>query len=245
MPRHTSRSAFSAKLGIVPALDIDSLAHMTRVVRATTRVEGIVGYKLGLTTVLRLGLAGAVRRLRKETDLPIIYDHQKAGPDMPDMAGKFVALCKEAGVDGLILFPIAGPTAVREFAGRAIKAGLVPVVGGEIPVPDYGIAGGGFVADDGLERIIRHAASTGVRHYVLPANDPKRIRSRTRWIVKHVKRPTVFLTGFGPLGGVIGKAFAAASDCPRRLAVIGRNITASPDPAESARRLVDEIMAAA
>ena len=34
---------------------------------------------------------------------------------MPDMAVKYTAMCKEADVDGLILFPVAGPTAVDGF----------------------------------------------------------------------------------------------------------------------------------
>ncbi len=71
--------------------------------------KGVAGYKLGLTSVLRFGLTESVRRLRDLTDLPIVYDHQKAGPEMPDMAVRYTALCKEAAVDGLILFPVAGP----------------------------------------------------------------------------------------------------------------------------------------
>ena len=102
-------------MGIVPALDIDSHEHLERVVRETSKREGVAGYKLGLTSVLRFRLAESVRRLRDLTDLPILYDHQKAGADMPDMAGKYTAMCKEADVDGLILFPVAGPTAVDGF----------------------------------------------------------------------------------------------------------------------------------
>ena len=100
-------------MGIVPALDIDFHEHLERLVRETSKREGVAGYKLGLTSVLRFGLAESVRRLRDLTDLPILYDHQKAGADMPDMAGKYTAMCKEADVDGLILFPVAGPTAVE------------------------------------------------------------------------------------------------------------------------------------
>jgi len=144
--------AFESDLGIVPALDIDSSDQLDMVVKATTNVEGVVGYKLGLTTVLRLGLAAAVEHLRTMTDLPILYDHQKAGPDMPDMAKKFTGVCRDAAVDGLILFPVAGPTAVDGFVGEAVKAGLIPVVGGEIPVPDYGVSGGGYLTDAALDR---------------------------------------------------------------------------------------------
>src|SRR6056297_531051 len=117
---------FRTTHGIVPALDSPDLDEVRRVVEASTGVEGVVAYKLGLTMVLRYGLAEAVRVLREVTELPILYDHQKAGPDVPDMAGKFCALAREPfhgirprkgekneAVDTrLILFPLAGPNAV-------------------------------------------------------------------------------------------------------------------------------------
>lgn len=228
-------------VGLIPALDMESLDALARVVDATSQVDGVVGYKLGLTAVLRLGLFEAVRRIRALTDLAIVYDHQKAGPDMPDMGPKFVSLCREAAVDGLILFPIAGPRAIETFVGGAVDAGLFPVVGGEIPVPDYTIGGGGFVADDALDRIVRLSAEVGARHFVLPANDPQTVARRTRWILDHVERPVVVLTGFGPLGGDVATAFQAAAGCPARLAVMGRNVYAAADPAEAAKRIVGEM----
>ena len=233
--------AFDGTTGIVPALDIDSLEDLDRVVRATSGVEGVAGYKLGLTTVLRLGLAGAMRRLRNLTTLPILYDHQKAGPDMPDMAKKFTAMCREAGVDGVILFPVAGPTAVDAFVGEAVRAGLFPVVGGEIPVPDYGVSGGGYMLDDALDRILARAVDNKARHFVLPAHDPKKIARWSQWIAKAVEDPVLFLTGFGPLGGTIEQAFTAARPCSKRFAIVGRLITGAAKPDEAARKLFEEM----
>src|SRR5262249_22917390 len=69
--------------GILIALDMESLDRMRKVVEQTSGIPGVVGYKVGLTLTLRLGLGGAVRHLRASTDLPLIYDHQKAGPDVP------------------------------------------------------------------------------------------------------------------------------------------------------------------
>ena len=237
--------AFSARLGIVPALDVDSSQQLERIVRETTRVEGVAGYKVGLTSVLRYGLADSVRRLRDLTDLPLLYDHQKAGPDMPDMAGKFAALCREGGVDGLILFPVAGPTAVDGFVSAAIDTGLIPVVGGEIPVPDYGASGGGYLLDDALDRILARAAGAGADHFVLPAHDPAKIERWSAWLSGHVRDATVFLTGFGALGGTIDAAFAAAARCPRRFAIVGRLITGAPDPGGAAATLFEAMRDAA
>ncbi|MGA7327702.1 MAG: hypothetical protein WBX25_25215, partial [Rhodomicrobium sp.] len=187
------------------------------------------------------GLSASVLRLRDMTNLPLLYDHQKAGPDMPDMATKFTALCKEAGVNGLILFPVAGPTAVDRFVGEAIKADLIPVVGGEIPVADYTIAGGGYMKADTLSLIMKRAAKQGANHFVLPARDNAKIAQWTQWIAENVRAPSVFLTGFGALGGSIKEAFAAASPCPNAFAIVGRLITESKKPGDAARRLYDEL----
>src|SRR5258708_30579354 len=97
---------FRVSHGILPALDMDSLDQMARVVETTTRIAGVVGYKVGLTATLRLGLEGAIKLLRAVSDLPLIYDHQKAGPDVPDMAEKFPPTCHPAGADRLIPFPV-------------------------------------------------------------------------------------------------------------------------------------------
>jgi len=240
-----SKSPFRGKLGVVPALDMAGFDELSRVVEATTGVDGVTGYKLGLTMVLRFGLFEAMRRLRDMTALPILYDHQKAGPDMPDMATKFTALTAEAGVAGLILFPVAGPTAVRAFAGEALKAGLVPVVGGEIPVSDYCLSGGGYLSDDALDRIMEEAAAIGTDHFVLPAHNAASIGKRCDRLAALLPEPVIFLTGFGPLGGSIAEGFAAARSCHARHAIVGRLIYGAADPGEAARRLVADLLEAA
>ena len=82
MTAHASESP----LGIVPALDLTSIDELKRVVESTSDVDGIVEYKLGMHAVLHIGLFHAIRTIRAITDTPIIYDHQKAGADMPDSA---------------------------------------------------------------------------------------------------------------------------------------------------------------
>jgi hypothetical protein len=46
--------------GILIALDMESLDRMREVVEQTSSISGVVGYKVGLTVTLRLGLGGAV-----------------------------------------------------------------------------------------------------------------------------------------------------------------------------------------
>ena len=229
-------------VGIVPALDLQTVDELRRVVRETCQIEGIVEYKLGLQAVLHIGLFQAVDAVRELTDLPIVYDHQKAGADMPDSAAGFAEICSHADIEGLIIFPVAGPTAVREFVGHSLAAGLQPVVGGHIPVPDYSISGGGYMANDALERIIALAAETGATRFVLPANDPARIERTTKWLLDTVAYPVLYLTGIGPLGGSITESFGAAKGMPIRRAVIGRRICSADDPAAAAAGFYQEML---
>lgn len=222
--------------GIVPALDVDSVDDLQRLVERTASVDGVVAYKVGATAALRLGLAGAVQAVRAHSGLPVIYDHQKAGPDIPDMAAKYAAVCQEARVGAVILFPLAGPDAVRRFAGEALRRNVVPVVGGDLPVPDYHVSQGGFVADGALDRILDASVELGVQHFVVPATEPGEIRRRAEQLRARVPTPALFMPGIGALGGTIETAFAAAAGCSR-YAIVGRAISGAPDPGEAARRL--------
>lgn len=237
----TSDLRFPADNGVIPALDVESVDELQRIVKMTHDVEGVVGYKLGVVGALRLGLHGAVRAIQDITDLPVVYDHQKAGPDIPDMAAKFVPICREAGVHSLILFPLAGPPAVHEFVGHAQREGLVPIVGGALPFAEYHVSGGGYVADDALERIVALSMTLGVTNFVVPANDPEAVRRHAETLKAGVDVPSVFLPGIGALGGSIEEVFARAPGC-RRYAVIGRAIYRSEDPRTSAQQLGEEAL---
>ena len=233
--RDRRAASLRASHGIVPALDLEALDDVKRVVEQTTRIAGVVAYKLGLTVALRLGLQRAIAELRSVTDLPVFYDHQKAGPDVPDMAAKFASTCAEAGADGLILFPLAGPTAVDEFVGNTLKYGMLPIVGGDLPLPSYNASGGGYIVDDALDMICRRAALAGARHFIIPGNTSAKVRHHASWLPSVAPEPHLFIPGIGALGGSIRDTFAAAPNC-RVYAIVGRAIYGVPDAAAAARR---------
>jgi len=242
MSRQTRHSVtFRTTLGIVPALDLESVDAVCRTVEETTSVPGIVAYKLGLTMTLQQGLANAVETLRRVTDLPILYDHQKAGPDVPDMAGKFSASTRQAGVDGLILFPLAGPRAVDGFVGSALDERLLPVVGGDLPLADYNQSGGGYVVDNALDLIFERAIGVGADHFIVPGNTPDKVSHHAERLTGLIAKPKMFIPGIGALGGSIPDTFAAATGCDT-YAVVGRAIYGAPDPADAAKRLADEAL---
>ncbi len=231
-------------IGIVIALDADTVDESKRVVELTSGLDGVAGYKFGLTLVLRLGLAETVRQLRSATDLPLLYDHQKAGPDVPDMAAKFSTICHAAGVDGLILFPTAGPRAVDGFVGEAMQRRMLPIVGGDLPLADYNASGDGYVIDNALDLIFERALALGADHFVVPGNTTAKLTHHAEKLRSRLEMPTFLVPGIGPLGGTFGSVVKAAAGA-RVFAVVGRAVYADKDPAAAARRLVDEGRAAA
>lgn len=227
--------------GVVCACDVPSLDALARLLEAIDPVEGLVGYKLGSLLTLRYGLGEVMKAVRKLTARPVLYDHQKAGLDIPSMAREYAAACREAGVDALILFPLAGPSGVDAFVGETLRVGLRPVVGGALPLKDYTTRGGGYVAPTALGRIAERAWTLGARDFIVPATDLPAVRAHARRFAGR-EGSRLFLPGIGALGGELGQAFAAAGDLAT-YAIIGRAIYAAPRPGETARRFAGEALA--
>lgn len=240
----TIDSSFQDRQGIIIALDVESVEGCKRIIDLTTGMDGVAGYKIGLTLVLTLGLFETVRQLREHTDLPLLYDHQKAGADVFDMAPKFARICAQARVDGLILFPTAGPRAVSAFVGESIKHGMLPIVGGELPFPDYTVSGGGYVADDALERILQASVAAGATSFVVPGHHAATFGQRAELLRQWVDAPLLLVPGIGPLGGKLSDLVRAAPEC-RILGVVGRAVYDAQDPARAAAALIQEAHQAA
>ena len=54
-------------LGLVPALDLETLDDLKRVVDATCDIDEVVEYKLGMYAVLQMGLFNADKAIREFT----------------------------------------------------------------------------------------------------------------------------------------------------------------------------------
>ena len=229
--------------GVICACDVPTLDSLVRLLEAVDAVDGVVGYKLGSLLTLRHGLVEVVRAVRKMTAKPLLYDHQKAGLDIPSMAAEYVGACRDAGVEALILFPLGGPTAVDAFVGETLRAGLRPVVGGALPLDDYTTRGGGYVSPAALERITTRALALGARDFIVPATVPPAVRAMARRLAGR-RDARLFLPGIGALGGEIGAAFRAAGNVAA-YAIIGRAIYSDRRPGDAARRFADEALSLA
>ncbi|MFH1916591.1 MAG: orotidine 5'-phosphate decarboxylase / HUMPS family protein [Nanoarchaeota archaeon] len=217
---------------VIPACDVERLEDFEELVKVTADIPGIGAYKIGFELGLGYGLERVVATARKHTDKPIIYDHQKAGTDIPDTGKNFARTCKNAGVDAVILFPQAGPETERSWIYHALEQGLQVIVGGWMTHAGYAKSEGGFIDDESILDMYRIAARAGITQFVVPGNKPE--------IIKHIKEtiayagvnPIFFAPGFVAQGGAISDAANVAGDSWH--AIIGRGITDAEDKREAA-----------
>ncbi|MBN1762262.1 MAG: orotidine 5-phosphate decarboxylase [Methanomicrobia archaeon] len=234
-------SLFHRKRGVVPACDVYDLKTFRRLIEATYDLEGIVGYKLGALLGLTYGLPQLVNVIREYTDLPVIYDHQKAGTDIPRLGVKFATICADAGITGVILFPQAGPQTEAAFIDALFDKNLVPMVGGEMTHSQYLTHDGGFIRDDAPVEIYTLAAEKGVNHFIVPGTKPAVINQYHRLLSGLVNEPEYSMPGIGKQGGDITSAFDALEGAPA-YAIIGASIYEQADMAAAARRFCAEAL---
>lgn len=219
---------------IIPACDVDTIQDFEKLVEQTASVEGIGGYKIGLALALSYGLPKLVETARKFTDLALIYDHQKAATDIPDMGVVFAKKCKAAGFDAVILFPQAGPATEEAWIRAAQKEGLGVIVGGEMTHPEYLDSDGGFIVNQAPSVIYHRAVELGVTDFVVPGNKPTKVQ-KYRSVVESAgcKEAAFYAPGFVAQGGVISDAAKAAG--ARFHAIVGRGIYAASDMKAAAK----------
>jgi orotidine-5'-phosphate decarboxylase len=236
------KKLFHLSHGVIPACDVRTLEEFKRLVGQTCSIEGIVGYKVGCTLGLRYGLPKLTKIAAEKTDVPLIYDHQKGGTDIPQMGDKFADACAQAGIKAVIIFPMTGPAAEKAFIEALFNKSLVPWIGGEMTHEKYLSNEGGFITDNAPKAMYVLAAAHGVEYFVIPGNKPDKIAEYHTLISELVKEPKFCMPGFGAQGGEIKKAFEAlhGSDA---YAIIGSTIYKSKDIGAAAKRFCAEALA--
>jgi orotidine-5'-phosphate decarboxylase len=220
--------------GIVPALDTPDAASGEYIVRTTHELIGITGYKVGLSSVLELGLAEAVARIRALTKHTVIYDHQKAGLDVPSNATGFAQSLKKAAVTHAIVFPVAGPSTAKAYTESLLDAGITPIVGGELATEDYLISRGGWIADDILTDVVHQAIESGVTHFVAPLGPQvRRVLDAAATARIH---PTVYVPGIQTSSDIV--QLSDVTDSANVYAIVGRAITRALNPQSATRSLI-------
>ena len=226
---------------VIPACDVSSIEEFEEIVKVTQDIDGIGGYKVGFDLGLRYGLKKVVEVAKQYTEKPIIYDHQKAGTDIPDTGKNFAKLCSEAGVQGIILFPQSGPETERAWIYHALDHGLKVMVGGRMTHPAYSISEGGFITNEGAMEMYRIAASAGINNFIVPGNKPEVI-AQIKKVVKAegILNPIFSAPGFVEQGGKISEGGKAAGKLFH--AIVGRGITQAKDKRAAALSHVSQLL---
>jgi orotidine-5'-phosphate decarboxylase len=245
---------------IIPACDV-TLERFWQIVKATADIEKVGAYKVGIS-FLDVGLKSVVEIARQYSDKPVIYDHQKAGTDIPDTPDAFMESMTRAGIDAVILFPQAGPATQYEWTLSAKDHGLGVIVGGEMTHPRYlhgdssegkkknyseifedlGMSPdtSGYLGKDAPDTIYEIAARMGVSDFVVPGNKPDRISHYKSLIEKcGTEKPVFYSPGLVAQGGKISDGAKAAGD--RFHAIVGRGIYNADDIRKAAEDLTKEL----
>ena len=233
---------FRDRQGIIPACDVATMEALGDLVSATCELAFIQGYKIGMQLVVHYGASQVAQTIRGATDLPIIYDHQKFGTDIPEICGgPILHTLKDAGVDALIIFPQAGVETLKATVEACDQLGLVAIGGGEMTHKAYLARDGGYIADDAPQRMYADAARFGVQYFVVPGT---RVESITRYraqLGKLLEAPRFLFPGVGKgQGGDIVAAFAAVSPLSA-YAIVGRGIYAEEDSRQAAINLWNNV----
>jgi orotidine-5'-phosphate decarboxylase len=220
---------FTTPYGIIVACDVKTLDQMKILMDFTSGVECVVGYKIGFMLGLLNSLPKTIEVARESTDLPIIYDYQKAGSDIPQMGEEFADVMKQSKVDSAIIFPQAGPKTEEAFIKALQKKGVIPMIGGEMTHEKYLSKDGGFIEDSAPERIYEIAEKLGVEYFIVPGNKPDKIKKYSEVL----SSPKLCFPGIGRQGGDLEAALSACTGSG--YAIIGSAIYKSTDPEESAK----------
>lgn len=224
---------------VIPACDVETLEQFEELVKQTADVDGIGGYKIGFELSLGYGLPKIVETARKYTDKPLIYDHQKAGTDIPDTGKNFSRVCKKACLDAVILFPQAGPETERAWIYHALDNGLNVIVGGRMTHPAYSVSEGGFITDEGALDMYRIAARAGINNFVVPGNKPDVIKQVKELVEAEGISPVFYAPGFIAQGGKIADAAKVAGD--RFHGIVGRGIYEAKDMKSAAKEHTSQL----
>jgi orotidine-5'-phosphate decarboxylase len=224
---------------IIPACDVDRETY-EKLVKETCDIPKVGAYKIGAVLALSVGLPTIVEIARRYTKKPLIYDHQKAGTDIPETGKGFAALLKKCGIDAVILFPLSGPATQTAWIQSAQEVSLPVIVGGYMTHERFLASEGGFIEDAAVEKIYSNAAHLGVGDFVVPGNKPDVIQKIRKSLSSSQKTPPVFYApGFISQGGTISEAASVAG--PRWHAIVGRAIYEAHDMRKAALSLTTHL----
>lgn len=228
---------------VIVAVDVPSLGALKNLASEVKGVPGIGGFKIGFRMAFK-NVTTAVHTIQSAygPDAVVIYDHQKAGNDIPAMGKGFAEDLKEAGVSAVILFPFAGPETQTVWTKACFEAGLQVLTGGIMTHPKFLVSEGGYIADEAPERIFRLACELGVNHFVVPGNKLDWVRKLRNVLIEVLGEGNYTLSapGFITQKGDISECGAVAGD--NWHAIVGSGIYEAENIREAATMVTKQIV---
>jgi orotidine-5'-phosphate decarboxylase len=166
-------SLIDLKKSIVPACDLICMEDYVSLIKQTHDLDFIGGYKVGFSMGLAYGLENVVSAARDHTGKPLIYDHQKAGTDIPDTGEIFAEVMSLSGINGVILFPQAGPATAESWVKACQDKDLTVIMGIIMTHEKFMFDRGGFIDNTRALQLFEDASMKwGVKEFVIPGNHP-------------------------------------------------------------------------
>ena len=236
MAKYGTQSPIITKAkSLVVACDVP-FEKFPALLRETRSIQEIKAYKIPARAGRR-GWEEWNRTLRSYTNKISIYDHQKAGTDVPDTQREFMRDVKESGFKAVILYPrLEDSSEIHEaHIMEAIDAGLKVMVGGKMThqlfnQEQYEMA----------LRIYETAYKNGIRNFGLPANSISDLNFSEVIRKKFNEEVDFFLIGIGLQGGnleEVVKMFNGTRFHP----IVGRLIYEAKDMKQAALDLASKL----
>ncbi len=221
---------------IIPALDVTDLNRIEKLIEAIDSQEIIYGYKAGFSLGLTHGLPKVVESIRKYSNKPIIYDHQKAATDIPDTGRLFAKTMKDSSIDEVILFPQAGPVTLEAWVRAVQELDMKVIVGGIMTHPKFVVSEGGFIRDEAVIEMYQKSFGLQVNSFVVPLTKPEAVKKLYQ--EAGLDENCVFYSpGFGKQGGDAAQ-FAFLKT---HYMIIGRSLLQADNPVEYLEGVNEEL----
>jgi orotidine-5'-phosphate decarboxylase len=227
---------------VIVAADISSFGELKKLAQEVRGVPGISAFKIGFRLAFK-GVATVVGIIKSEFgNNPVIYDHQKAGNDIPKMGQGFAEDLKAAGVDAVILFPFTGPKTQEMWTKACFEVGLNVMTGGIMTHEQFLVSEGGYISDNAPERIYRNACQLGVEHFIVPGNKLDWVKKIRGWLIKELGEGNFTLSapGFITQKGIISECGLVAG--PYWHAIVGSGIYGAKNIREAAIAVTRQIV---
>lgn len=238
-----SERIIPADKSVVFAADVKP-RRFPELVSALEDVDGIGGVKVGFEIGLGATLRQAVYDILDSNEhLRVVYDHQKAGTDIPDTGLNFARAMRVARVDAAILFPFAGPKTQERYVRELQERDVAVIQGAEMTHDQIKASDGGYILDAAFRKMFEKAVELGVTNFVVPGNKPEAVRLYRELFDESLGEGNYALwaPGFITQGGDVSETGAVAG--PNFHAIVGSGIYKAENPRQAAIDLGQKVLA--